>query len=83
MDKKKLVVASIIFVLLSAIGCGLMKNSELNLTRVENFESDVVILPESITQYDNYEVESDSFVETNEDPHFFIADFWLSSISTQ
>ena len=67
MDKKKLVVASIIFVLLSAIGCGLMKNSELNLTRVENFESDVVILPESITQ----------FVETNEDPHFFIADFCI------
>lgn len=74
---KKIIITIIFSVLLGTCGWGLIENSRLNVSKVTGFESDKILYRSDIVDVINYSVKGDRFYQEDEDPRFFIANFYM------
>lgn len=77
MKNNRVILAGVIFLVLSIFSCVLMKNSELDIMSVRNFKTDAVVGVNDIVELANYDVTGNNFVVTDSDPRFWIGNFQL------
>lgn len=74
---KKIIITIIFAILLGVCGSGLIENSRLNVSEVEDFECDKVLEKSDISDVINYSVNGDRFCENGDDPGFYVVNFYM------
>ena len=74
---KKIIITIVFAILIGGCGLGLIENSRLNVSKVTGFESDKILDKSDIVDVINYSVKGDRFFQEDDDPRFFITNFYM------